>query len=581
MSRFSPHLLAILLALGGGSPTAQAAPYEVELIVPSDLRPLLEPHLQIMRERDDPRLSRTRFQFLARRAPDEIRNLLATEGFFSPTIGQTVERREGGSRATIRVDPGQPSRITSLDLSYIGDFAIDETHDERAAALRRAWTLRPGMVFRDALWSQNKASLLRGLQQEQFPAARIADSLADVDPELYSVDLHVTLDSGPRFRFGKIEVSGIETLPEQVVTGLNRIKPGMPYREQDLEDLQNRLRRSGYFNTVFVSIATDAENPDAVPVRVSVTENLERTLGFGVGYSTDVGFGVELRYEDNLTFRPGWRSNSSLRLDQKEQSARTRLQLVPLARGFQPVVSAEVRRRDIQNEETVTTRVIGQVLNVSGTRELSLSLDFNYEWRRVEGESRDDITAVPVNLSWTRRELDDLLFPRSGYIVNLQAGGALDGLLSNTSFFRLYGRGNYYYPVGARGKLLLRGEVGAVESDSRDDIPTDYLFRTGGSQSVRGYEFGSLGVAEGDAIVPGRYIAVASAELMFPVSGDWFGAVFVDAGNAVDRVQDYEAKFGYGAGARWMSPLGPLNLDVAYGEADSTWRLHFSISSVF
>jgi translocation and assembly module TamA len=98
---------------------------------------------------------------------------------------------------------------------------------------------------------------------------------------------------------------------------------------------------------------------------------------------------------------------------------------------------------------------------------------------------------------------------------------------------------------------------------------------------VRGYEFGSLGVIDGDAIVPGRYIAVASAEFMFPVSGDWFGAVFVDAGNAVDRIEDYEAKLGYGAGVRWMSPLGPLNLDVAYGEADSTWRLHFSISSVF
>ena len=565
----------------GVSGTPLAAEFEVELLAPPELRPLLEPHLQIMRERDDPRLSGARFQFLARRVPDEVRDLLATEGYFSPTVEHSVERRDDGWRAVIRVEPGEPSRIASLDLSFIGDFSTDETYDERAAALRRAWTLQPGMVFRDALWSQNKAGLLRGLQRERFPAARIVDSLADVDPEVYSVDLSVKIDSGPRFRFGKIEVSGMETLPEQVVTGLNRIKPGMPYREQDLEDLQNRLQRSGYFNSVFVSIAADPENADAVPVRVSVTENLERTLGFGVGYSTDLGFGVELRYEDNLTFRPGWRSNTSLKLEQKEQSARTRLQLVPLARGFQPVVSAEVRRRDIQNDETVTTRIIGQLLNVRGNDEFSLSLDFNYEWQRVEGESRDDITAVPLNLSWTRRELDDLLFPRSGYIVNLQAGGALDWLLSNTSFFRLYGRGNYYYPVGQRSKLLLRGEIGAVESDTREDIPTDYLFRTGGSQSVRGYEFGSLGVVEGDAIVPGRYIAVASAEFMFPVSGDWFGAVFVDAGNAVDSIEDYEAKLGYGGGVRWMSPLGPLNLDVAYGEADEQWRLHFSISSVF
>lgn len=561
---------------------ALAAGYEVELLAPSELRPLIEPHLQIMQERQDPRLSTARFRFLARRAPEEIRDLLATEGYFSPTIEQSVAQDQDTWRAVIKVDPGKPSRITALDIDYLGDFTHDgKAFSDRATALRRAWKLQPGMVFRDALWSDSKAGLLQGLHTERYPAARIVDSLAEVDPDLQSVALRVKVDSGPRFSFGALEISGIETLPEQVVTGLNSIKPGSPYREQDLEDLQNRLQRSGYFSSVFVATSRDPAAAAAVPVRVTVTENTARKVGVGAGYSTDMGFGVELRYEDNLTFRPGWRSNSSLKLEQVEQSVNTRLQMVPLARGFQPVISAEIKRSDIQNDETVTARVIGQLQNVSGSNELSLSLDFNYEWQQVAGEERDDITAVPLNLSWTRRRLDDLLFPRSGYIVNLQVGGALDSLLSNTSFFRLYGRGNYYRPVGASGVLLLRGEIGAVEADTREDIPTDYLFRTGGSQSVRGYEYGSLGVDENGAIVPGRYIGVASIELMYPITGNWLGAVFLDAGNAVDHIEDYEAKLGYGAGVRWKSPLGPLNLDIAYGEDDANWRLHFSISSVF
>jgi translocation and assembly module TamA len=312
-----------------------------------------------------------------------------------------------------------------------------------------------------------------------------------------------------------------------------------------------------------------------------VVENTARKLRVGAGYSSDKGAGIELRYEDNLTFRPGWRSDSALKLEQLEQSATARMYLVPIAYGFQPVVSAEVKRTDIQNDEAVTARVIGQLQRSSGNSELSLALDFNYEWNNTEGAASQDITSVPLNLSWTRRELDDLLFPRRGYVVNLQGGGALDGFLSNTSFLRLYGRGNVYRPLGARGTLLLRGEIGAVESSTRNDIPTDYLFRAGGSQSVRGYEYGSLGVAEGGAIVPGRYIGVASIEVMHPIAKDWLGALFVDAGNVVDRVQDYAAKLGYGAGIRWKSPLGPLNLYVAYGEADAAWRIHFSVGSLF
>jgi len=57
--------------------------------------------------------------------------------------------------------------------------------------------------------------------------------------------------------------------------------------------------------------------------------------------------------------------------------------------------------------------------------------------------------------------------------------------------------------------------------------------------------------------------------------------VFVDAGNVVDDIRDYQAKLGYGAGIRWASPLGPLNFDLAYGEADATWRVNFSVGSLF
>jgi translocation and assembly module TamA len=225
--------------------------------------------------------------------------------------------------------------------------------------------------------------------------------------------------------------------------------------------------------------------------------------------------------------------------------------------------------------------VIGQLRRSSGKDELSLSLDLNFEWKRTAGVASNDISAMPLNLSWTRRAVDDLLFPRRGYVVNLQGGGGAEGMLSNTSFLRLYGRGNFYRPLGARGTLVLRGEIGAVEASTRKDIPDDYLFRAGGSQSVRGYEYGSLGILEGGAIVPGRYIGVASIEVTHPIAKDWLGALFVDAGNVVDQIDDYEAKIGYGAGIRWKSPLGPLNLDVAYGEADAAWRIHFSVGSLF
>jgi translocation and assembly module TamA len=556
--------------------------FEVNLVAPAELRPLLEAHLQIMQERQDPKLTRRRFRFLARSAPDEIRELLATQGYFSPKVEQSVEQTSTGWRAEVTVEPGEASRIASVKLEYQGAFAEDtKSFSERSATLRSAWPLRTGMVFQDTLWSDGKAKLLRDLHSDTYPAARIVESLADVDPELHTVSLRVVTDSGPAFRFGDLQISGIKNLPEQIVTGLNPIKPGTRYKEEDLQEFQSRLQRTGYFSSVYVTASNNPDQATHVPIQVTVVENTQRKMKVGAGYSTDQGAGVELRYEDNLTFRPGWRSTSTLKLEQREQSASTRVSLVPIAYGFQPIISAKLKRTDIQNEETATAQIVGQLQRIRGKTELSLSLDLNYERNKTSGADYYNVSSLPFNASWTRRDLDAMIYPRQGYVVNLQAGGATDLILSNTPFVRLYARGNLYHPLGARGTLLLRGEIGAVQASTSDDIPSDYLFRAGGSQSVRGYEYDSLGIPQDGAIVPGRYIGVASVEVMHPIAPDWQAALFIDAGNVVDDVKDYKAKLGYGAGIRWKSPLGPLNLDVAYGEADSTWRINFAVGSLF
>jgi translocation and assembly module TamA len=203
------------------------------------------------------------------------------------------------------------------------------------------------------------------------------------------------------------------------------------------------------------------------------------------------------------------------------------------------------------------------------------------ERKETSGEFVGESTSMPLNLSWTRRVLDDPLYPRKGFVANVQVGGALEEVVSDQRFTRFYGKANTYWPLGARGTLMLRGELGAVNASSRDGIPDDYLFRAGGSQSVRGYSYGELGIDQDGAIVPGRYLGVLSLEASHPVTERWALAVFYDAGNVVDRWQDFSAVEGYGAGVRWRSPLGPLNADLAYGEASREWHLHFSVGVTF
>ena len=199
----------------------------------------------------------------------------------------------------------------------------------------------------------------------------------------------------------------------------------------------------------------------------------------------------------------------------------------------------------------------------------------------LAGAQGDNRATLSPFYAWTLRNVDHLLYPTRGYLLSFQTDVAARALLSDQDFLRGHGRGVYFYPLGERGQLILRGELGVVAAKSRDGIPSDYLFRTGGDQTVRGYTYQGLGITEGSAVVGGRYLAVASAEYVHWLTGQWGAAAFVDAGNAADSLRELTPTYGVGVGVRWKSPVGPLNLDIAYGEKTRELRLHFSVGFGF
>jgi translocation and assembly module TamA len=213
--------------------------------------------------------------------------------------------------------------------------------------------------------------------------------------------------------------------------------------------------------------------------------------------------------------------------------------------------------------------------------ERNLTLEYLSEQRTTDLRPDRRSQSLPLTFSWTKRALDNLLQPTRGYVLNAQLGGALLPILTDERFIRASTRFINYRPMGPSGTLVLRADAGALASKQKLGVPETFLFRAGGDQSVRGYGYQELGVREGEAIVGGRYLLTGSAEYQYWFRPPWGVAFFVDAGNAADKVKDLKPKMGVGVGARWRSPVGPINVDVAYGQAVKKARLHFSLGFTF
>lgn len=556
------RLLPLLfLALAG--PLAAGG---IELTTPAEIDALLRPYLP------EEAGSQRKLQEL-------FGEILATEGYFSPDFVFS----EDETTLRLKLDPGPRTRISHVDLTVDGPLAA-----KTEAALHADWALPVGQPFRQADWNRAKQQVLSQLLAVEHAGAVLLDSAAEIDAETRQATLRAHYAAGPRYRFGELRISGLQRYRPTLIARYNRsVQPGAPYREETLQALQATLQSTPYFTTVQARLDLEAASPPdgdgtaSAPVRLTVREGAAHRLAFGGGASSNTGARLEASYRTPDFFNQAWEFDSGLRLEQKKQTAYADLLLPPDAGNRRHSVGLMAEGTDIQGLRTERYAFGAQSVQQRGSIEQRLSLNWQEERREPDGALPTTSQALVPNVMWTWRRIDSRIDPHAGIVLQAQIGGGARAALSDQNFVRLHGRWQYYIPLGRVDTLSLRGEIGGTLADSRRRIPQDYLFRSGGTGSVRGYAYQSLGIKEGSATVGGRYLAVFGAEATHWLDEHWGIAAFVDAGDAVDDPRDVKLAVGYGLGARWRSPAGPLGIDLAYGQRTAGFQLHFSLAIPF
>lgn len=555
--------------------------YSVQIQGAGALTELLETHLEIRRHTDSPDIGLAELQRLVDITPDQVRQLLSTEGYFSPSIQRSLEQVEGRWIARFEITPGPLTFITNVTIRFRGHIETDARDERRMNQMRRNWDLPAGRPFRQDDWDAAKRSLLADLLVRNYPAASIAASEARIDPERQTAELLVDVDSGPAFTFGSLKIEGLERYSPAVIDTLNPIHPGEAFSQEKLNELQARLQDTGYFRSVFATVEADPGQPNQVPVLVTVNEYERKRLSLGIGFSTDSGPRLQARWLDRNFQQRNWRLESDLLVDSNTRAIGSELFFQPLEMGWTPSVGFNFERREITGETTDRLRTSARLNRMHTRSEQSWSLTFYSDQQRIGDVLRNNRQALLLNYGYKRRRVDNALMPRRGHVSSIEVGVGPQGLINESTIVRVLGQSSWFIPLGQRWTGLLRGQVGQVSGAGRETVPSDLLFRTGGDQSVRGYEFNTLGVPQSGAIVGGTVLGVASAELIYHLTPNWGAAVFTDAGDAADSWGAFRVQQGSGVGARWRSPIGPVNLDIAHAHETGKLRLHFSIGYGF
>lgn len=541
----------------------------------NELKANVEGYIGSLGTRDEEALLR-----FSRGAVEQARKAAQALGYYQAQIDSQVKpspKADKGPQLVLSIEPGEPVRLREVTVRVEGPAS-----EMTAFRVPSSKALRPGAVLNHGNYEDAKRLIQNQASRYGFFSGHFLRQRLAVDPAAGVADIELVYDSGPRYQLGKVRFEGDAPFDESLLQRMVPFKQGTPYDSELIAELNNALQSSGYFEGVRVDAAPTAAVAQSIPVEVQLQTRKPRTMGLGLGFSTDVGPRGKANWTRHWVNPQGHSYGMETELSAPRQNVGLWYD-IPL----DPPLTDKLRfAGGYQNEEIAGTDSLSKLLTVGPEWHSKLPSGWqrvvSLKWQREEYRLGDDSglsTLLMPGVSYSYLRSDNRIDPHNGYRLQFDAQVAKEGLLSDTNLLH----GNVLLKglttVAQNHRFLGRVQFGGSATNGYKSVPPSLRFFAGGDQSVRGYDYQTLSPknADGDRI-GGRYLVAASAEYQYSIAEKWRLATFVDQGNSFNSLELPSLKTGVGFGVRWVSPVGPLRLDLAKAlDDDGGIRLHFSM----
>jgi translocation and assembly module TamA len=592
-------------------------------------------HLSLVRAERLGDVSEWRLRQMATDARDEVRQALRPFGFYRPRIDVRLDEpvRPGAPwRARINIVQGDPVRVEDLRIEFSGDGE----QDEALLAWRDDWPLTEGDRFRHATYDDAWRDLTNLAQARGYFDSSFRERRVTVDPNRNSARIRIHFDTGRRYVFGDYRARQ-EMFSDRLMDRLTITSPGEPFSTARLDEQREALVRSGLFERVAVEEGRNRED-----ARVDLTYYLEprppNTYRITGGFGTDTGARVQLAWIRHYLSSRGNRLDSGFAAQQRNNEFILRSEYQH-PRGNKPsdfwTAGATLRReqdnfrfsdedrreaifepfngRREQAEVTIgrlqERRFLPEIFGPLEERVFIAGLNESFNAFREASFSPENEALLAANpdlaplletstntlalgARWRLPSISGTGFTAQGQVFQAQVLASHESAGSDVSFAQAYFSGRWHRVLADRHKILLRGEIGYTDAatqnidlslDDRElrlsitELPELYRFHTGGDRTVRGYGYETLSTNRNGA----NHILTGSVEYELRVTENWSVATFYDIGNAFNSWGTVKLKRGVGAGVRWYTLIGPIQVDFARAldDIDQPWRLHLTIGT--
>ncbi|GJL92042.1 autotransporter assembly complex protein TamA [Hyphococcus sp.] len=570
------------LALQPAASSADAAAYSISIEgAPGDLGEKLGIISELAKgKRDYPTAAALRRA--ARRDVTAFDNAMQAAGYYDAKVefDLTPADDNNAARVIFTITPGAEFHTSAYRIIYQDDAeGRPTTLDEAESKVKNK---ADGASLREV-----QEKFLSYLWNNGFPSAQIISRRTIADFDKGEAEAIFVFTSGPKARFGAPHISGVEKTDPGFIARMQTWEDGEEFERGKMTTYAERIRKTGLFSTVDVKPGLTDEN-GVTPILVQLEERKQRTIGAGVSFSTTEGPGGRVFFEHRNIFGHGENLRTELRGSEVEQSATVSMTR-PMPRiggeafaaaAFQNETTDAFNARTFEISGGLSKKWMNDKLETRGALALETS-----SVRNDTEEERTYFVSTPLSVIWNSE--DDLLDPRRGF----RASWTVTPYAGSDYFTQsdMSARGRVHMGKDDLVTLAARAAVSSTFGSTFADLPLNKRYYAGGGGSVRGFGYQEAGPLDADNNpIGGRSRIEGAFEARLKVIKNLQFAAFIDAGSVSTKsLPDFTDDYfiGYGAGVRYLTPIGPIRADIAFPlekrPTDNSFQLYIALGQPF
>ena len=518
-------------------------------------------YLDIEKNRSSPRLNELWLKQLHSKAKENIVQSLHAFGYYQIKIeSQLSKNAEGVWQASYVIQKGEKVKFSNIDLQISGAGA----EEDDIIAAQKNFSIKKGDLLDHELYEKSKTNLLSLIGNLGYADAKIDKKQLLVDPEINTVELVLHLSTGEKYYLGEFRFHQDVLKPKLLNKYLVDVKPGDYYSQKNLLEIQQSLVQSGFFSLVDVDPDVEQAKEQRVPVDITLSPAKQHKFSFGVGYDTEIELNASARWQNRLINSSGHSSDVLLKVSPKQSKLKGNY-WIPINDPRTDKLGFMTKFEHENTDYTYRDTLDLEASYVFKWRDWDMKLFSEYKHEQYNiGQLSLTSSLLSIGGRVDGLFIEKKPYPRKGWVLFSELRGSPGKTVSDTAYTRLHIKSKVILPVMDEGRFILRGELGAADVDDNIKYPSSLRFYAGGDQSVRGYNWKSLGPTDLQGnVVGGRNVVTASIEYNHKINKSWLGAVFFDVGNSFNDKYD-KLYTGAGVGARWISPVGLVRLDAGF-----------------